>query len=282
MRSKTPRRPRGLVSPPSGRGVRASASAPPDALSAVVEKFWTGQWDLRAQPAHTTLLLSDPSVHIVFESGDSPTAGARIVGVWTKLWRRTLSGRGCVRGVKLRAGAARAFLPGSASRWTDRITPLDDAFAVDTSELQRAVLEAEDAAAANSALTSWLRSIQSSDETVSLAIQLVQCIVSDPTLVRVEQLSTKAGMSPRQLQQLFRDYVGASPKWVMRRHRLQEVAARLDAGLESTLTSLAAELGYTDQAHLTHDFKAAVGKTPSELLASARSRDGNAAVLPER
>jgi AraC-like DNA-binding protein len=43
------------------------------------------------------------------------------------------------------------------------------------------------------------------------------------------------------------------------------VALRLERGDAVSLAWLAAELGYTDQAHLARDFKGAVGKSPSEF-----------------
>jgi len=56
--------------------------------------------------------------------------------------------------------------------------------------------------------------------------------------------------------------VGASPKWVLRRARLHEAAARADEGAGIDWARLAADLGYADQAHLTRDFTAAVGSPP--------------------
>ena len=72
-------------------------------------------------------------------------------------------------------------------------------------------------------------------------------------------------MTIRPLQRLFRDYVGASPKWVIRRHRLQEAAVRLERDGGGSLAALAAELGYADHAHLSRDFKIATGRSPSEF-----------------
>lgn len=66
----------------------------------------------------------------------------------------------------------------------------------------------------------------------------------------------------RRLQRLFAEYVGASPKWVLRRARLHEAAARAEAGAGVDWAVLAADLGYADQAHLTRDFAAAVGAPP--------------------
>ncbi len=53
-------------------------------------------------------------------------------------------------------------------------------------------------------------------------------------------------------------------------NRLQEVALRIERGEGPTLTLLAAELGYTDQAHLARDFKSAVGKSPTDFASSVR------------
>ncbi|KAA0075682.1 AraC family transcriptional regulator [Paraburkholderia sp. T12-10] len=54
-----------------------------------------------------------------------------------------------------------------------------------------------------------------------------------------------------------------SPKWVIRRYRLQEVAQRLTTGHNVKLADLAAELGYFDQAHLARDFTRLFGCSPS-------------------
>jgi AraC-like DNA-binding protein len=67
----------------------------------------------------------------------------------------------------------------------------------------------------------------------------------------------------RRLQRLFSDYVGVGPKWVIRRYRLHEAAARAADGAGLDLVRLAAELGYADQAHLTRDFTAMVGVPPA-------------------
>jgi phosphoglycerate dehydrogenase-like enzyme/AraC-like DNA-binding protein len=56
---------------------------------------------------------------------------------------------------------------------------------------------------------------------------LVSHITDDPGLRRFDQLSASSGMTARTLQRLFADYVGVSPKWVMRRARLHEASSGL-------------------------------------------------------
>jgi AraC-like DNA-binding protein len=67
---------------------------------------------------------------------------------------------------------------------------------------------------------------------------------------------------------LFGDYVGVSPKWVMRRARLHEAALRADGGEPVDWAALAADLGYADQAHLTREFTATIGVPPSRYAAA--------------
>ena len=97
---------------------------------------------------------------------------------------------------------------------------------------------------------------------------LVSRITDDPGLRRVDQLSASSGMTARTLQRLFADYVGVSPKWVMRRARLHEAAERADSGEPVDWAVLASDLGYADQAHLTRDFTVTIGVPPSRYAAA--------------
>jgi AraC-like DNA-binding protein len=85
-------------------------------------------------------------------------------------------------------------------------------------------------------------------------------------------------LGERALQRLCGDYVGVPPKWVIRRFRLHDAASRLAKAEDVNLTHLAQELGYSDQAHFTRDFKAIVGRSPSDhrRLATSEESGGSA------
>jgi AraC-like DNA-binding protein len=70
------------------------------------------------------------------------------------------------------------------------------------------------------------------------------------------------------LQRLFRDYVGVTPKWVLKRYRVHEAAERLASGEAQDAAWLAADLGYSDQPHFIRDFAAQVGCTPHAYLST--------------
>src|SRR5262249_30129054 len=102
----------------------------------------------------------------------------------------------------------------------------------------------------------------SADAGMASAVSVAARIIEDRSITRVEQLAREFHISVRGLQRLFSEYVGVSPKWVIQRSRLLEAVARGTAGTNVNWASLAADLGYADQAHLIRDFKRLVGRSP--------------------
>jgi AraC-like DNA-binding protein len=227
----------------------------------IVEALWIGRWDLPSDAPHVTRLLGDPCLHLVWEVGGQVAPPERLVGVWTRLWERRLEGRGVVRGIKLRPGAGRAVVT-DASAVQNTITrlaevlpspPIAADLSPDAADDQPVLLE----------LAAWLDRVRRRDPDTALVVRVVARLRSDPALLRVDQLTRATGFSERTLQRLFRAHVGASPKQVLRRFRLQEAALRLEREDFPSLADLAHELGYADQAHFARDWKDAVAVAPS-------------------
>lgn len=238
--------------------------APPPSLASVVESFWRSRWDLRGQPSHVAEILADPCVTIAFEANTS-----RVVGVSRGLWRREMVDDGTIRAVKLRPGAARAFLDVPTTELSDRVVPFRSLFPRAPAALETQILSHDDDAGF-APLVAWLEeNVRTEDANISLAVAIVEHVRRHSEIVRVDALQEASGLALRPLQRLFRDYVGATPKWVIRRFRLQEAAVRIERG-DVDLATLAAELGYADHAHLSRDFRSATGRTPSALARDAK------------
>jgi len=263
-------RARGLVSSrKSGARIEARTFSPSPELRPLVRCHWVTRWDLRGQPPHTAEILSDPCVNIAFEAGKS-----RIVGVSTRLFRRELSGAGVIRAVKFRAGAARLlFRMRPIASFTDLIVPLETAFD-DARSIEEEVLAAPGDDEGLACIERWLSSHLDPSRLpqAELAAMIVERIAREPDLSTMARVALASGLSARPLQRLFREHVGASPKWVIRRLRLQEAALRLERGDVGSLAALAAELGYSDHGHFSRDFKAASGRSPAEFRASDSAR----------
>jgi AraC-like DNA-binding protein len=134
--------------------------------------------------------------------------------------------------------------------------------------LSAAVLAADDAGAA-AVMEEFLASFRPRRTPEGdLVAAVVERTAADPGIARVDQLAAEFGVGMRRLQRLFAEHVGVGPKWVIRRYRLHEAAARIARGVPVDLVTLAADLGYSDQAHLTRDFTAMVGEPPARYARS--------------
>lgn len=77
-----------------------------------------------------------------------------------------------------------------------------------------------------------------------------------------ELLSAETGYSPRHLSRLFRSRCGLSPKGLERILRINAAARRIQTEADCSLTRLAQDLGYFDQAHFIHAFREVCGVAP--------------------
>src|SRR5699024_7070032 len=106
------------------------------------------------------------------------------------------------------------------------------------------------------AYSGWLAAHAADPAPAALAANdLEEAIRADRTLVQVDQLARRLGLSTRSLQRLALRYIGLPPLAIIRRYRLQEAALRLREQPDVTIAQIAAELGYSDQAHLSADFR---------------------------
>jgi AraC-like DNA-binding protein len=232
---------RGVLHPDlAARRFQLARHDPSPELAPFVEWYWILRWDLRGEPPHTQTILPHPNVNLGFEA-----SGTGIYGVDTRLFTRSLAGAGRVLGVKFRPGGFRPFWQARQAIVSGPGDDADDDAMVGHAEALLGTARAEP------------------DPLAAQAADLVSRITEDPGLRRVDELSAATGMTARSLQRLFADYVGVSPKWVMRRARLHEAAERADGGDSVDWAGLAADLGYADQAHLTRDFTVTLGVSPT-------------------
>lgn len=258
--------PKGLLDPAlAAQRLRIGRYPPATDLKPFVDYFWIVEWDLRGQEPHVQKTLPYPCVHLVFEADKTA-----IYGVLNGVFERQLEGAGRVFGVRFRPGGFRGVLGGPVLTITDRVIPLTGIYDFDVGAAEAEVLGAAGDAQMISVAERLLRTrMPTPDDTTDLVHDIVDRIANDRDINRVDELASQLNLGERALQRLFNDYVGVSPKWVIRRSRLHDAAARLANAEEVNLTQLAADLGYSDQAHFTRDFKTLVGRSPSDYRRSA-------------
>ncbi|CAM5256166.1 hypothetical protein SCYAM73S_06737 [Streptomyces cyaneofuscatus] len=214
--------------------------------------------------------INDFDETLRYEAGESARerAGyAEVAGIGLGLFTRKLTGRGRVCGVQFRPGGFRPFAPEHAlSDLTGR--QVDAAEVLRTPPPLGAVLDPADEDARVAALDACLLALEPRpDPQATLAMELADRVRTDRSVCRAGQLARDTGLTPRSLQRLFSAYVGVGPKWVILRYRIHEALERAESDPAVDWARLAADLGYSDQAHLVRDFTATVGVPPTAYAA---------------
>lgn len=258
---------RGILAPGDAQRIVLTRHPPPDDLAEVLERVWCVRWDLEGLPPREQDVLPFPCVNVA--------VGAHQPGVHGPITQRfvaRIAGRGRTVGLKFRPAGFHALLRAdlAPSDLVDRPFPIEQAFAATSEavELARTIEATDDPDAFVALTTAFLRAHHRGvdDEDRELNRIVAQC-QDDSSLSRVGQLAESTGRSVRALERLFRSRIGVSPKWVIRRFRVQEAALRLASGIEVDLSALAQTLGYFDQSHFSHDFRSQVGRTPKQYAA---------------
>lgn len=260
----------------SGRGILYPSRLPsfarydaPDRVADLVRWFWIPEWDLGPGRTSRQHLIAFPACNLVVEP--------RLVGLSgpsSRASHRDLEGAGWAVGALLRPAAA-AHLVEDPTAIRDRYVvlarPGQHAGDARLEALLHAVARAmepgetsERHGAAVAAYADWLvREVTPPDELALLANRMAEVIETDPDVVRVDDVADRLHVSARTVQRLAHRYVGLSPAAMIRRRRLQEAVELVRRDPSTDLSTLAAQLGYSDHAHLTGEFRSVLGFTPS-------------------
>ncbi|WP_110515181.1 helix-turn-helix domain-containing protein [Herpetosiphon llansteffanensis] len=83
--------------------------------------------------------------------------------------------------------------------------------------------------------------------------------------LRMSELAQHQKLSLSQFERQFRQITGITPKQLARLIRFEQVRDRLVQQPQQSIAALAVDLGYSDQAHLLHEFRHFAGLTPRQF-----------------
>lgn len=247
-----------------GRGLAwARVVAPPRALTPWIEHLWIQRYPTPVEGLDW-LVVPDASAHILVRA-DADRRSVRVVGPRSTAVRFELGPRRWSVGVRLRPGALTSLVRGSSPELLDGSAPLEEY--LDLRPLDRVLdRESPDPEQAMQALIRLL-SIQLIDQPHPdwRVRALVQQSERSRSVGRVRDAAREMGVSQRGLRAVMQRWVGLSPKTLLRVQRVQRTAWGLLSGEGSSLARLAYRRGYSDHAHLTRDFQALMGESPTSF-----------------
>jgi AraC-like DNA-binding protein len=84
--------------------------------------------------------------------------------------------------------------------------------------------------------------------------------------VKIGSMAKLVGLSIRQLERLFKERVGLSPKQLCRNLRFKHLFKQLQTSSIDSLGATAVDCGYYDQPHMIQDFKYYTGTSPKDYF----------------
>jgi AraC-like DNA-binding protein len=206
-------------------------------------------------------VLPDAAVDVVVGGGEVRVAGPDTGPVV----ERFPSGAWVV-GLQVRPGAVPALLGVPATALRDERVDLAELWGRDGEALRDAVAAATNPSEAAAALEAGLaeRALRAPDEDPLAGALLDRLRAGGPAAAVAGDL----GLGERQLRRRAGAAFGYGPKVLSRVLRFSAVVDRLRADTDTPLAALAADAGYADQAHLTHEVRALSGLPPSRLRAA--------------
>jgi AraC-like DNA-binding protein len=169
----------------------------------------------------------------------------------------------------------RLFLGRPLADLTNRGVALEDIFGSDANRLTSELHDAPTWEARFDLLDREIASrIASAKRPASEVLCTWTRIVNSGGTVTIRSLVEETGWSQKHLIGQFREHIGLAPKMFARVMRFGSAIDRLRHRDHTSLTELALDCGYYDQAHFDRDFRAFAGVTPTELISTLGSHGG--------
>lgn len=250
--------PRGIIDPRgSSNRIQVWRFRPSSRLAAFVGHYWIIEWKLADRPPEEQCALPSPNAHLLFCPGETA-----LYGVVRGIQGGLLQGNGRALGLRFRTAdktVASEILTGQPARYSERLIFAQTA-KEDMIRAAEVILEPR---------------LPDPDPNIDVVCSIVGAARRQVGPRRAETLANEVGMILRSMQRLFHDYVGVSPKWLLRRYRLQEAAWLLAQDNNVPLAALAADLEDFDQTHLARDFKNLLGRPPTKYRDSQSGPHSN-------
>lgn len=170
-------------------------------------------------------------------------------------------------GIKFKPGAFYPFIKFPCSQLTNRSLRIEEVFDTNVRKIEDELFSLEDEGKRIQLVENFFRErLPEQNKRVEQTTLIAEHIAANREITKVEQLVHLFKINKRTMQRMFNQYVGVSPKWVIKRCRLHDAAELAEKGNGPDWTQLALDLGYYDQAHFIKDFKMVIGRSPKEYM----------------
>lgn len=249
---------------------------PGNELSGWVKCYWTLDNEAEPSPAVQTI-VSDGCMEMIFHYGDLYKQYAEngdsfiqprcfVFGQLTRPLHIQPTGSSGIFSVRFHSNGFKPFASIPIRHMDNRAVSLQELYGTEGVELEAAVLACSKAEERIAVVEEFfLQKLTDTDTIDRMVKDTVEIILSANGQLSIETVCDTLQINRRQLERKFASVVGLSPKQLSKTVRLQSTLSLLLSGQFSSLTALAYEAEYYDQAHFIKDFKEFTGYTPGEF-----------------
>jgi AraC-like DNA-binding protein len=214
------------------------------------------------------VVMPSPHLHVVIRYGDRIPGGvdAHVMGARQHAYRKRIRGGQRTVFARLAPGALGRVLGASPKDLAGRAVALGDLWGQRASDqLLEQLVDIVDPEVAARILAEAL-SMRCMPARAAPRQRLVQAALARLEHQDVAGVACSLGVSPRHLRRIFQDEVGLSPKSYSRLCRFDHAWRSAARTPDAPWSSIAADAGYCDQAHLISEFRSIAGAPPRKFM----------------
>lgn len=248
---------------------------PSTILEPYIKNYWifTTDKDVSNQVLYPTVFLEfainissgDVVTHIGNRSIKMPSL--EVLGLLTMPTRITATRGTTLLVTRFHPYASSVFFPNQVSSFTNDSIDLYDILGEEAIQLYDHMIKQHSLEKKIEILEAFLVQRLINNKKNHHNLKLIEClcnhIYQNSESFNIEKLASHYGFSKRHVQRLFLDLVGVAPQRFFSMQRFNKGLALMQAS-NASLTSIAHECGYYDQAHFIKEFKSYTGITPSQ------------------
>ena len=251
---------------------------PSPELQPFIKCFWSLDDEKQDEPVKQKV-LPDGCMEMIFHYGDHYQQyfedGSSIIqpksfvfGQITKYIEIAPTGISGIISARFLPDGISPFLNKPLTALENKAVPIADLFGEDGNKLEENVINAKDNNERIKLIETFLLSELTEQRTIdAITKSCVDLIFQSQGQIGSAELADKMNINRRNIERKFISAIGISPKQLARVARLQATLKMLEQNKSATLTEIAYENGYYDQAHFIKDFREFTGISPKSFFA---------------
>lgn len=255
---------------------------PSSALRAYVQHYWLIHQPATMNETREEFWHSGAGSGIVFNLAGNFSIDGQAVprlyfvdGAYTTSRRLSFSGEVYAIGIRFHPAGAFPFLDISAHELSNGIAGLDEINMASAHLLYEQLLSAPSIQQKITLIEAWLLCLLNARRTPPPIIaQSLNLLKQYRGQIQIHELAQAVAISERQLQRLYQEQVGISPKQYARLQRVEHARKSLKIA-HDPFADIGISVGYYDQSHFIREFKSVVGMTPEQYQLRHQRRVGD-------